>query len=64
MIVSRKLDYEHKLCYIEMIDWLHRVVSGAPITPFELRFAGLFALTWFFMDVFWFVSTLNHWFGL
>jgi len=43
---------------------LHRIVSGAPITPFELRLAGLFALSWFLMDVVWFVSTLNHWFGL
>ncbi len=43
---------------------VHRIVSGAPITPRELRLAGYFALVWFAMDVFWFVSTLNHWFGL
>ena len=47
-----------------MMDALHRIVSGAPISPREVRFAGLFALAWFAMDVFWFVCTLNHWFGL
>jgi hypothetical protein len=47
-----------------MMDVLHRIVSGAPITPTELRLAGLFAILWFLMDVFWFVSTLNHWLGL
>ena len=41
-----------------------RVASGAPLTRRELRFAGLFAVMWFAMDAFWFVSTLNHWFGL
>lgn len=43
---------------------LHRILSGAPITPNELRFAGMFALVWFGMDVFWFLSSLFHWFGL
>jgi hypothetical protein len=47
-----------------MLDVLHRVVSGAPITPRELRLAGVFALVWFSVDMFWFVSTLFHWFGL
>jgi len=42
----------------------HRIVSGAPITPREVRLAALFVLVWFLMDVFWFVCTLNHWFGL
>lgn len=46
------------------MDALHRIVSGAPITSRELRFAGLFAIVWFLMDVLWFASTLNHWFGL
>lgn len=46
------------------MDFIHRVVSGAPITPTELRLAGFFALVWWFMDVFWFVATLNHWLGL
>lgn len=42
------------------MDALHRIVSGAPITPRELRLAGAFALAWFAMDSFWFVSTLMH----
>ena len=46
------------------VNSLHRIVSGAAITPFELRLAGLFALAWFLMDVLWFVGTLNHWWGL
>jgi len=47
-----------------MIDFIHRIVIGAPITPNELRFAGGFALAWFTMDTAWFVGTLNHWWGL
>ncbi len=46
------------------IDSVHRIISGAPITPRELRCAGVFCFIWFGLDVFWFVSTLNHWFGL
>lgn len=42
----------------------HRIVSGAPITPRELRLAGYFAVAWFVMDAFWFVATFFHWFGL
>jgi hypothetical protein len=45
-------------------DRVLRVASGAPLTRRELRFAGLFALMWFAMDAFWFISTFNHWFGL
>jgi hypothetical protein len=45
-------------------DRVLRVASGAPLTRRELRFAGIFALMWFAMDAFWFISTLNHWFGL
>jgi hypothetical protein len=45
-------------------DRLLRIASGAPLTPREIRFAGIFALLWFAMDGFWFISTLNHWFGL
>jgi hypothetical protein len=45
------------------MDALHRIVSGAPITPREVRLAGLFALVWFVMDAFWFLSTFFHWFG-
>jgi hypothetical protein len=45
-------------------DRVLRVASGAPLTRRELRFAGIFALTWFAMDAFWFISTLNGWFGL
>lgn len=46
------------------MDAIHRIASGSPITPNELRLAGLFALVWFMMDTFWFVSTFMHWFGL
>jgi hypothetical protein len=45
-------------------DRVLRVASGAPLTRRELRFAGFFALMWFALDAFWFISTLNHWFGL
>jgi hypothetical protein len=45
-------------------DRVLRIVSGAPLTRREVRVAGIFALVWFAMDGFWFVSTLNHWFGL
>jgi hypothetical protein len=45
-------------------DRLLRVASGAPLTRREIRLAGIFALVWFAMDGFWFISTLNHWFGL
>jgi hypothetical protein len=45
-------------------DRVLRVASGAPLTRRELRFAGLFAVMWFAMDAFWFIGTLNHWFGL
>jgi hypothetical protein len=41
-----------------------RIVSGAPLTRREVRVAGIFALVWFAMDGFWFISTLNHWFEL
>jgi hypothetical protein len=45
-------------------DRLLRIASGAPLTRREIRLAGIFALVWFAMDGFWFISTLNHWFGL
>jgi hypothetical protein len=45
-------------------DSVLRIVSGASLTRRELRLAGIFALVWFAMDGFWFISTLNHWFGL
>ena len=48
----------------DLEDRVLRIVSGAPLTRRELRLAGVFALGWFAMDGFWFVSTLNHWFGL
>lgn len=40
----------------------YRVLSGAPITPSEVRAAGIFALLWFFMDAFWFFGTVMKWF--
>ena len=45
-------------------DRVLRIVSGAPLSRREVRIAGIFALVWFAMDGFWFISTLNHWFGL
>jgi hypothetical protein len=45
-------------------DRVLRIASGAPLTRREVRVAGIFALVWFAMDGFWFISTLNHWFGL
>jgi hypothetical protein len=45
-------------------DRVLRIASGAPLTRREIRLAGMFALAWFAMDVFWFISTVNHWFGL
>jgi hypothetical protein len=45
-------------------DRVLRIVSGAPLTRREVRVAGIFALVWFAMDGFWFISTLNNWFGL
>jgi hypothetical protein len=45
-------------------DRVLRIASGAPLTRREIRLAGMFALVWFAMDGFWFISTLNHWFGL
>jgi hypothetical protein len=44
------------------MDAIHRIVAASPITPFELRCAGLFALFWFVMDAFWFFGTLAKWF--
>lgn len=40
----------------------YRIVSGAPITPREIRLAGLFVLGWFLMDAVWFVGTVMGWF--
>ena len=45
-------------------DRVLRIASGAPLTRREIRLAGIFALVWFAMDAFWFISTLNGWFGL
>lgn len=43
---------------------IHRIMSGSPITPNELRLAGLIAIYWFLSDQFWMISTFMHWFGL
>ena len=45
-------------------DRVLRIASGTPLTRREIRLAGMLALLWFTMDAFWFISTLNHWFGL
>jgi hypothetical protein len=45
-------------------DRLLRIVSGAPLSRREIRLAGIVAVVWFAMDGFWFMCTLNHWFGL
>lgn len=44
------------------IDLICRVVSSAPISPREIRLAGLFALVWFVMDAVWFIGTIIGWF--
>lgn len=44
------------------MDAFHRIVSATPITPRELRLAGLFVLVWFVMDAFWFFGTVMGWF--
>lgn len=46
------------------MDSLHRILSGAPLSPTELRLAGLLVLEWWLMDHLWFLGTLNHWWGL
>ena len=33
------------------MDWLHRAVSGQPISTKELRIAGTFVIVWFLMDL-------------
>lgn len=43
-------------------DLICRVVSSAPISPREIRLAGLFALAWFVMDAVWFIGTILGWF--
>lgn len=45
-----------------MMDAFYRIVSSSPITPREVRWAAIFGLAWFTMDVFWFFGTLMHWF--
>jgi hypothetical protein len=50
-------------CSPSMETRIHRVIVGAPITPLELRLAGVFALIWFAVDIFWFFSTAFHLFG-
>jgi hypothetical protein len=45
-------------------DRVLRIASGATLTRREIRLAGIFALVWFAMDGFWFISTLNQRFGL
>ena len=54
----------HRTAVESFEDRVLRIVSGAPLTRREVRVAGIFALIWFAMDAFWFISTLNHWFGL
>jgi len=33
------------------MDAFHRILTGQPLTPKELRIAGLLVLAWFFMDL-------------
>lgn len=32
------------------MDRLHRILAGQPVTPLELRIAGIIVLLWFLMD--------------
>lgn len=38
------------------MEGLHRVLSGQALTPKQLRWAGLFVIVWFLMDVIQFVA--------
>lgn len=33
------------------MDAIHRILAGQPLTPKELRIAGLLVLAWFLMDL-------------
>lgn len=33
------------------MDAIHRILTGQPLTPRELRIAGLLVLLWFLMDL-------------
>lgn len=33
------------------MDALHRILAGQPLTPRELRIAGVLVLLWFLMDL-------------
>lgn len=53
-----------KIRYSISYEPFHRIVSGQALTNSQLIAGGLFALIWFLMDAFWFISTFMHWFGL
>lgn len=42
------------------MDAMHRIMSGAPLTPTEVRAAGVIALGWFLMDL----AQWSDWFYL
>lgn len=43
-----------------MLDFFHRVMAGAPISPTEVRVAGLIAAEWWLIDH----LSIFHVFGL
>lgn len=34
-----------------MMDSIHRILAGQPLTPRELRIAGVIVMAWFLMDL-------------
>lgn len=42
-------------------DSVHRIITGAPITRRELRYASILVLVWFTMDAVWFLLTVFGW---
>lgn len=45
------------------MDALHRILSGQPLTPRELRIAGWLVLVWFAMDLAQWIDWLIGKFG-
>jgi hypothetical protein len=44
-----------------MLDYMHRVLAGQPISAAELRVAGFIVLIWFLIDLVEWSDWLLHW---